>query len=301
MIITNPFIGIFHRLFGGDTQLEYLANDITIIMLAAVILCFTVSELARNYSQVDKLWSLMPGVYGVLAYLAFPSPRLLLMSCLVIIWGLRLSYNFYRKGGYNIIPWKGEEDYRWKIVRELPILKGRLRFGIFNLFFISFYQHFLIFLFSSPLLIAAGHQDKGLTMLDAAAAILMAVFILLETIADNQQFRFRKEKGAMVNSDTFRDAEFGKGFVTSGLWKYVRHPNFASEQAIWICFYFFGVAASGEWINWTLSGPVLLVLLFVGSTVLTENISSKKYPGYEEYKRNVPAFIPRLFGSGKNR
>jgi steroid 5-alpha reductase family enzyme len=39
------------------------------------------------------------------------------MAFLVTLWGLRLSYNFYRKGGYNIIPWKGEEDYRWKIFR----------------------------------------------------------------------------------------------------------------------------------------------------------------------------------------
>ncbi|MBE0676452.1 MAG: DUF1295 domain-containing protein, partial [Bacteroidales bacterium] len=83
--------------------------------------------------------------------------------------------------------------------------------------------------------------------------------------------------------------------LTEGMWKYVRHPNFASEQAIWISFYLFSVAASGQWINFTLIGPVLLVILFIGSSVMTEKISSGKYPDYSTYQREVPKFIPRLF------
>jgi steroid 5-alpha reductase family enzyme len=96
------------------------------------------------------LWSLMPVGYSLVTLTYFPSPRLWIMSLLVSIWGFRLSYNFYRKGGYNIIPWKGEEDYRWKIMQSKPELKGRFRFGLFNLFFISFYQNFLILMFSTP-------------------------------------------------------------------------------------------------------------------------------------------------------
>ncbi len=87
--------------------------------------------------------------------------------------------------------------------------------------------------------------------------------------------------------------------MTEGLWKYVRHPNFASEQAIWISFYFFGVASSGQWINLTLAGPLLLVLLFIGSSRLTESISSKKYPEYNAYQKEIPKFIPLKFNRSK--
>lgn len=80
--------------------------------------------------------------------------------------------------------------------------------------------------------------------------------------------------------------------MTEGLWKYVRHPNFTSEQAIWIFFYFFGVAASGKLLNLTLLGPVLLILIFTGSSRLTENISSSKYPDYKSYQKEVPRFLP---------
>lgn len=195
----------------------------------------------------------------------------------------------------SIIPWQGEEDYRWKILRDSPALKGRLRFGLFNLFFISFYQNLLILLFSTPLLMAALYSDAPLGVTDLIAAALMLLFIITETIADNQQFGFQNAKRSLNEPDPALGESLRKGFLTEGLWKHVRHPNFASEQAIWISFYLFSVAASGQWINFTLIGPVLLVILFIGSSVMTEKISSGKYPDYTIYQKEVPKFIPRLF------
>jgi steroid 5-alpha reductase family enzyme len=271
------------------------------LMLVAATVCFIVSEITRNYSQVDKLWSLMPIAYAWITAATVPSSRLILMASLVIIWGLRLSYNFYRKGGYNIIPWKGEEDYRWKIMRETQILKSRFRFGLFNLLFISLYQNIVIFLFSSPMLIAALHPDKSLTIIDLTAGALMLTFIITESIADNQLFKFHQEKKNAVKEGNKYPGSIKKGFLTEGLWRYARHPNFTSEQAIWICFYFFGVAASGQWLNITLTGPILLVLIFIGSSQLTESISSKKYPDYAVYQKAVPRFIPRIFNNLKDK
>ncbi len=277
-----------------DPRFHDLVITWLIVMITVAIVCFVVSELTRNYSQVDKLWSLMPVAYSWITVAAFPSVRLYIMASLVTIWGLRLSYNFYRKGGYNIIPWKGEEDYRWKILRENPALKGRIRFGLFNLFFISFYQNMLIFLFSTPLLLAAVNHVTAVTVIDLIAAILMLTFIVLESLADNQLFRFQTEKKGLQKGTPVYGKSLGKGFMSEGFWKYVRHPNFASEQAIWASFYFFGVAASGKWINFTIAGPILLILLFIGSSAMTESISSGKYPEYKNYQKAVPKFFPRF-------
>jgi len=286
-------------IFGQSSDIQNLVIVWIAVMGSISILCFIVSEATRNYSQTDKLWSLMPIAYSWITVASFPSPRAYIMAALVTIWGLRLSYNFYRKGGYSIIPWKGAEDYRWKVMREAPALKGRLRFGLFNLLFISFYQHVLILLFSSPILMAAIYQDKSLTLIDLFAALLMMIFIITESIADNQLYRFHKEKQKKVKEKDFYSVSVNKGFMTEGAWKYVRHPNFVSEQLIWISFYLFGVAASGQWINYTLAGPVLLVLLFAGSSRLTESISSRKYPEYAVYKKKVPRFIPLKFSRSK--
>ncbi|HZM13723.1 MAG TPA: DUF1295 domain-containing protein, partial [Bacteroidales bacterium] len=266
------FSGTF--LSGYDVRFQDLVLTWIIVMIIVAIVCFLVSELTRNYSQVDKLWSLMPMVYSWITVASFPSHRLFVMAILVTIWGLRLSYNFYRKGGYNIIPWKGEEDYRWKVLRENPLLKGRFRFGLFNLFFISFYQNMLILLFSTPLLLGAVNHSNPLNFIDLVAAILMLLFIVLEGLADNQLFRFQSEKKGLQKGNPVYGKSLEKGFMSEGFWKHVRHPNFASEQAIWVSFYFFGVAASGKWLNFTISGPILLILLFIGSSAMTESISS---------------------------
>jgi steroid 5-alpha reductase family enzyme len=143
--------------------------------------------------------------------------------------------------------------------------------------------------------LAAKNSEVELTVLDFLAAGLMLLFILIETVADNQLFNFHLQKQHRIMPDGRFSDSLSKGFMTDGFWKYVRHPNFAAEQSIWISFYFFGVAASGVWFNWTLAGPVLLILLFVGSSEFTESISIKKYPDYVNYKHEVPKFIPLPF------
>jgi steroid 5-alpha reductase family enzyme len=76
------------------------------------------------------------------------------------------------------------------------------------------------------------------------------------------------------------------------LWSVVRHPNYASEQSIWVVFYFFSVIATGEWLNWSVVGCVLLIILFKGSSDFSEDISANKYPEYKKYQASVPRFIP---------
>jgi steroid 5-alpha reductase family enzyme len=288
------------ELIGMNSDIQHLAGIWIMIMLVSAGTCFLVSELTRNYSQVDKLWSLLPVIYSLVTLASCPVTRIWIMSILITFWGFRLSYNFHRKGGYNIIPWKGEEDYRWTILRQNPILKGRIRFGLFNLLFISFYQNLLILLFSTPLLMAAKYPDSPLSWLDLTAASLMMIFLVIETVADNQLFLFQTIKKKKAGSDGLYSASLKNGFMSEGLWRYVRHPNFSAEQAIWISFYLFSAAASGQMLNWTLTGSVLLVLLFLGSSEMTERISASKYPAYAEYKKNVPKFIPRIFRPRKN-
>jgi len=292
---------VFQQFTNESSDFGHLFQILVLVMLITAGFCFIIGEIARNYSQVDKIWSVMPIVYALITLFSFPSsPRVWLMACLVTIWGLRLSYNFYRKGGYNLIFWKGEEDYRWNILRQNPNLKG-FRMVVFNLFFISFYQNFLILLFSTPLLLAAQYSNTALNGVDFFGTFFMSLFIFTETKADNQLFNFHQQKQHKIPVDDKFKNSLAVGFMIDGLWKYVRHPNFISEQLIWVSFYFFSVAASGIWINWTLAGPVLLILLFIGSSGFTESISLKKYPEYLEYQRNVPRFFPIKFKSKQTK
>ncbi len=216
------------------------------------------------------------------------------MASLVSLWGIRLTYNFSRKGAYSWKFWEGEEDYRWVVLRQKPELKAPIRWALFNLFFISFYQNALILLFTLPILVAVNDSNNQFGWIDYVATFLFIGFLIIETIADQQQWNYQQQKLQKIKSSGKLEGIYEKGFVHTGLWKYFRHPNYMAEQAIWICFYFFGVAASGEWVNWSIAGSLLLLLLFQGSSTFSESISSGKYPQYADYKKSTGRFLPKF-------
>jgi len=262
------------------------------LYLGAATYCFVAGELTKNYSQVDRLWSTIPIVYcWYFTYASGMHERLILMSTLVSIWGIRLSFNFARKGGFSLLPWKGAEDYRWEILqRDVPALKIKLNWSLFNFFFICFYQMGLIFLFSLPIL-SAWQGDSEMTNKDLLVAAVMLCLIIIQTIADEQQHKYQTKKYKLITENKELFGNYKKGFIDTGLWKFSRHPNYTCEQLIWITFYFFSVSATGEFINWSVVGCLLLVLLFYFSAKFSEGISSKKYPGYKDYQKDTPMFI----------
>jgi steroid 5-alpha reductase family enzyme len=281
--------------FAIDEPLEPLQKStlitlVTVYVIAAM-LCFILSTATNNYSQVDKLWSIMPLIYTwIIAYQSDWEPRLLLMAIVVSIWGLRLTYNFSRRGGYSLRFWTGEEDYRWPILRQRPEFSDRWKWSLFNLFFISLYQMGLILMMTLPALKSMG--GGPLRWIDFLLAGLVVGLVVIETIADQQQWNFQHEKYRLKRSGKSLPPPYDKGFLDTGLWGMVRHPNYSAEQAVWIVFYFFSVSATGLWLNWSVTGAILLVLLFFGSSNFSESISAGKYPEYTIYQKRVPRFIP---------
>lgn len=103
--------------------------------LAISPLFLVAAEINKNYSQVDRFWSLLPTFYN--AHYAvwarvngLPTQRLDNILAFSIVWSIRLTYNYWRKGGYNI----GSEDYRWEIVRKYVT---PFQMFLFNIVFIS--------------------------------------------------------------------------------------------------------------------------------------------------------------------
>lgn len=276
----------------GPIESETL-NTLIRICLCVILYCFIISELIKNYSQVDKLWSLLPIIYvWVVADYGHYAPRLVLMAVLVSIWGLRLTYNFARKGAYHWKFWAGEEDYRWQVLKQKPEFKTPWKWSLFNLFFISIYQNILILLFTLPSVVSLQNSDKPIGLWDYFIGISMCCFIIFESIADQQQWKFQTAKRRLIESGAALSQDLEKGFLDKGLWALCRHPNYFAEQAIWICFYLFSISATGLWFNWSIIGCLLLMLLFQGSANFSEEISAGKYPNYQSYQKRVSKFVP---------
>jgi len=294
LIITLLVVPLFTYFFGvplddlSSKALELLLQ----VMAVAITYSFVVGELSGNNSQVDKLWSLLPIAYAwITAYYGDFSPRLVLMASLVSIWGLRLTYNFSRHGAFSMRFWEGKEDYRWEVLRARNEFQPRWKWTLFNLLFISGYQHVLILLFTLPVLIALQYNEVPLGPADWMIAASMLFFIAYEAVADEQQWNFQSEKYRRIKKGEPLSGDHAKGFLDKGLWAFSRHPNYFAEQAIWVCFYLFSVAASGQWLNWSIAGSLLLIVLFQGSSNFSEEISAGKYPQYADYQKRVPRFI----------
>jgi steroid 5-alpha reductase family enzyme len=284
--------------FGGFTLTETQSETLKILLIVcgcSVAFCFIVGELAQNFSQMDKLWSILPIAYAwIVAGKGGMKPRLVVYALIVTVWGVRLTINFARKGAYRLKFWTGEEDYRWSIVRSNPIFRHKLAWTLFDLFFISLYQNLLVLGICLPSL-AAMESTAPFGGWDVAATVLAVLFLALETVADEYQWRFHQTKKKLLSEGNALPKPYDLGFNTTGPWSRMRHPNYLGEQGIWLSLYLFAIgagAASRGVFHWSAAGPLLLILLFMGSSALGESISSKKYPRYKDYIEQVRKYIP---------
>ncbi len=78
----------------------------SVVCACLAVYSWVVSVITKNYSSVDRLWSVVPVGYiwhFTLKAGFTASPRHLAMALLTLTWGVRLSYNFWRKGGYSAV------------------------------------------------------------------------------------------------------------------------------------------------------------------------------------------------------
>ena len=254
------------------------------LCVVAILTCWLLSVVTQEHSWTDRAWSILPPVYlWVFAVTAMSAgsadPRLVVMAVLGTLWGVRLTLNFARKGGYR----PGGEDYRWAWLRH-RMTPGR--FAVFNLVFIAGYQNVLLLLIALPAWTVV-RQPGGFGVAEAVLTGLFLLCLAGETLADQQQWRFQQARHARV-----RAGLDDPGFVRTGLFAVSRHPNYFFEIAQWWLIAGFGALAAGGWLQPGSLGAVLLTLLFVGSIAITERISRSRHPAYPAYQRQVWPLLP---------
>jgi steroid 5-alpha reductase family enzyme len=243
---------------------------ICMVLLTALWL---VSVYFKNASIIDPFWG-MGFIVLMLYYLFFAgnfTTRSILLSALVIIWGLRLSiFLFWRNLGHG-------EDYRYQQFRK--------DYGADRYWWISFFQVFLLqgvlmSLVAVPLLGTALNSSSGpLTFLDYFAVVVWLIGIAFEAGGDYQL-------------TTFKRNEMNKGKVLdTGFWKYTRHPNYFGDATVWWSFGLFAFV-SGSY--FTLLGSLLMniLLLKISGVSLLERTLKTTKPQYVEYMKKTNSFFP---------
>ena len=114
--------------------------------------------------------------------------------------------------------------------------------------------------------------------------IIFIIGFTIEIIADSQKTKFR------ANDDN-KDK-----FITSGLWKYSRHPNYLGEIILWLGISLISFSSLEGFQYITLISPIFtyLLLVNVSGINLLEKSGKKKWghlESYKIYKKNTPRLI----------
>ncbi len=240
-------------------------------VLAYMCVWFAISLIKKRNDVADTAWGLG---FVLLAWVSFvfssgKNNAALLINILVTIWGLRLAYHIHKRNHNK------PEDARYQQWRmQWKYFYTRSFFQVFTL------QGILLWLISWPIIFVNFNEKlvnfNGISYL---GLMLWVIGFWFESVGDAQLKKFISNP-----------ANKGK-LMTTGLWKYSRHPNYFGEVTQWWGIY---IIALGVPVGWfVIVGPLTItaLIVFVSGIPMTE----KRYagrPDWEEYKRRTSALIP---------
>ncbi|MEM8490449.1 MAG: DUF1295 domain-containing protein [Pseudomonadota bacterium] len=251
---------------------------VAIADLIATLVIFAFSFGFRNSSIYDPYWSVIPIVIALYwmwesgsTLVVENAQRQWLMLGLITFWGCRLTYNWAR--GWSGL---GQEDWRY---RDLAERHGR-SYWLVSLTGIHLLPTLLVFLGMVPVYFAM-NSAASLQFWDYLGASIAIGGTLVEAVADEQLRTYR------------RDPNRATPFLSTGLWKYSRHPNYFGEISFWVGLFIVGASVAPDRILLVGLGSISMILLFVFISIPMIDkrmIASKQ--GYEEHCRRVSALIP---------
>jgi steroid 5-alpha reductase family enzyme len=244
-------------------------NFAWLVLAGCMVALWGLSLRLRDSSIVDLFWG---PAFAIVAWVMVAqlgaTPRGVLVASLVTVWGLRLGlYLAQRNLGHG-------EDKRYVAMRKKhgDAWWWRSAFIVFGL------QGVLVWVVSMPVRAVIGAPFEGWAWSDGLAIALVVFGVAFESIGDWQLTVFKRNP-----------ANKGK-IMTSGLWRYTRHPNYFGDFVTWWGLGVFGVA-SGAW--WSVIGPIVMSVLLIrvsGKALLEAGMKGR--PGFDEYEKATSGFFP---------
>ena len=257
------------------SNMNYLLQIFLIILVLQVIF-FAYAVWNKTDKVTDLSYGLtfiIASLYAYLININNSSIFRFILLLLVTLWGLRLSiYLFIR-----IL--KTGKDKRFDGIRE--------DFKKFASFWLL--QAISIFIILLPTLyILSSDLDTSLNYISYIGLAISLLGIFIEAVADYQKFVF-KNKG-----------ENKERWISTGLWKYSRHPNYLGEIMMWVGVFIYTVVYINDLAILTIVSPIFITYLLIGLSGIPtlEKQYDKKYSNnkeYLKYKSNTGKLFPKIF------
>lgn len=244
---------------------------ILIAVLIYISIVFVIAWSKKRLDIVDIAWGGGFIVAAITSFLMGQRGLLqLTVTGLVIIWGTRLAYYIFRR-----VLATNTEDPRYTELRKK--WKGRPAINAYFRIFVT--QGLLAVIVSVAVIIVNVSDSVNIMWTTGVGVGLWCVGFLFESIGDAQlraHLANPKNKGRLM---------------TSGLWKYTRHPNYFGEATQW--WGIFIIALSVPFGLITIVSPLLItyLLLFVSGVPSTEKRFAGR-PGWSDYKKRTSMFVP---------
>ena len=262
LLATAVGIGVY-RTLSLSWWLSLLIAD-----AVATVFTFCFSILFGNASVYDPYWSVQPPI--ILA--AFAAGRDLtafgiLLLVVVSVWAIRLTANWaYTFGDLT------HQDWRYTMLCE--------KTGAFYPFVNFTGIHMVPTLVVYGCVLPAVYAIREGLPLGVPSVLFLCLSLgaaTLQGIADVQMHTFRKHRDS--------------AFISRGLWKYSRHPNYLGEILMWWGVALAVVSASPDAWYLSLGAVANTVLFFAVSIPMADRRQSRK-EGFADYKRRTRMLLP---------
>lgn len=248
-----------------------------IIDIICTIVIYLFSTIFKNSSIYDPYWSVAP----VVIYLAYMlardcfNPYTIIFLIIVVFWSVRLTLNWVF-GFKNL----SIQDWRYQGFKE----KHPKVYFLINLFGIHLFPTAMVFIGMLPgFFFIEKAMSSQLNFSFILSCLVMVLAVIIEMVADIQMSKFRRNPS-------------NKGLVmSSGLWKYSRHPNYLGEILFWVGTWlaYFGSEADFMKAMITGSSPMLMFCMFVFISIpMLEKRQLKNKPYYKEYMEYSNMLLP---------
>lgn len=226
----------------------------------------------KNSSFYDAYWSLIPWLLLLAIMIRFSlyNAGSIIFMIVFGIWSFRLTFNW----AYTCESLKWQ-DWRYVMYKET---NKPYMWHIINFNGIHMMPTLFVFLGLIPaIFFMMANPAVGVMLIVGCVVILIGV--VLESFADIEMHKFRKD-------------ESNKGKVlSSGLWKYSRHPNYLGEITVWLGVFLAMLQVNLSGFYWIVGFFVMVILFNFISIPMMEKRQVSRRPEYAVYQKRVSKLL----------
>ena len=253
-----------------DLPLIPILAYVGLLLFFYMSLWFLAAAIKKRADLADIAWG--PG-FVLVAWTALILGRAsvdgVVVNILVTIWATRLALHLYLRNR------KREEDFRYQKLKQR--WGGSFYSRLFTEVFLL--QGCILYIVALPILWMHTQTQPIPKSIWWIALPLWLIGFGMEALADWELTGFKKDSS---NS--------GK-LLRTGLWRYVRHPNYLGELMQWWAIWLFAAFLPYGWL--LVVSPLLITLMIVYfSGVKPVEDELLKRPEYREYVQSTPSLIP---------